>query len=204
MATQTEEYITGEELAKLEEINGEMRGVSIKEMMGFILLKEGKEGLFKLENALVDLGYGVKYADIKMFTYYRLVVEAIIYTLIKKIFNYTDEQFIEMGYYETKSSPTAIRLFLMYLISIEDAVRSLNKMWRAYYTVGHLKVIELNKEVKYAILRIEDYKTVPYHCLDLRGYFSGIVEIMVKAKVTCIESKCVYKGDEYHEFILRW
>ncbi len=199
-----EEYITKEELKELEKINGEMRGVSIKEMMGFVLLKEGRAGLDKLEESLDKLGYGVKYDDIQLFAYYRLIVEALIYVLIKKIFNYTDDQFIEMGYYETKSSPTAIRLFLMYLISIEDAIRSLNKMWRAYYTVGRLKVVELNKEVKYVILRLEDFKTVSLHCFDLRGYLAGIVEMMVKTKATCIESKCVHRGDDYHEFIIRW
>ncbi len=198
------QIISKEELEKLMKIKGEIRGVALKEVERFVREKEGEEGLKKLEKTMAELGYPIKYNEIKSMGFYKLSLKAILLITVKRLFNYSDEKFQEMGKFETKSSPMALRLFARYFISLDTAVKAVQKMWRVYYSTGILKVIELNKKEKYAILRLEDFRLIPPHCENLKGYFSGVLEMIIKQDVTCEETKCVYKGDKYHEFLMKW
>ena len=198
-----EQIILKEELEELMKIKGEIRGVAIKGEMEFILKEEGKEGLKRLEDQIADLGYPIKYKEIKPMTFYPLNLYGVVQLVIKSLFNFDNKKFQEMGAFEAKISLIA-RLFLKFFFSSERMIREAPRMRKRYLTVGELEVIEAEEEKKYIILRIENFRFHPIHCQILKGFISTIIQMIVNSKVSCEETKCVYEGDEYHEFLLRW
>ncbi len=198
-----EQIVSKKELEELMKIKGEVRGFSLWEDGEFILRKEGENGVKKLENALAETGHPLRFNEIKKMDFYPLWYQALILLLIHRIFNYGDKEFQEMGAKEGKVSPL-IRLFISYIFSPERSLKMAAKMWRNAFSVGDLKVAEFNKKDRYIVLRLENWKLSPFNCQVLKGYFSSLLKLMVKKDVTAEETKCVFKGDEHHEFILRW
>ncbi|XOB40363.1 MAG: hypothetical protein ACKKMR_03590 [Candidatus Nealsonbacteria bacterium] len=198
-----EQIISKEELDELMKIEGEVRGLTLKGYTNFILKEEGKEGLKRLEDAITELGYPIKHREIKAMSFYPVGLDNLLLLSIKKLFNYDNKKFQEIGEFQAKS-PLIIRLFVKYFISLEKAIEAAPKMWKVYYSNGDLKVTDFNKEKKYAILRLENFHNTPIHCQTEKAYFSSVARIIVGSKVTCEETKCTFRGDDYHEFLLRW
>ena len=198
-----EQVIPKEELNELKKNKGEVRGAGLKSIAEFIFRKEGKEGLKKLEDVMAGLGYPNKYRKIKSMDFYSVESIAVMLLVAKRLFNYTDEDFQEMGGFDAKFS-LILRLFMKYLVSIDKAVKEVPKMWKIYFTVGNLKVVEYDKEKKRGILRLEGFHSSLPHCQYLIGYFSTIVQMIVGNKAICEEKKCSFWGDEHHEFLLKW
>jgi len=196
--------ISKEEFDELMRIEGEGRGLTFKNEAEYIFKKEGKSGLKKLEDTMVQLGYPIKYRKAKSMDFYPLGVEATTLLAIQRLFNYTDKDFQEMGKYEPKISDFVIRIFMGYLVSLQRAIKGVGAMWRKTFTVGDLKAVEYDLKKKYIVLRLEDFKVSKLHCQDLTGYFSGLLQMIVKTKVACKETKCPFCGDNYHEFVLKW
>jgi predicted hydrocarbon binding protein len=197
------EVISKEEFNQLMKLEGKVRGMSVKSYGDYILKEKGKEGLKKLEEAITRAGYPMKYKDIKTMSFYPLGLEALTLLGIKRIFNFGKEELQEMGKFQAKFS-VLIRLFMEHFISIERAARAVPDMWRSYYNIGDLKVVELDQEKGIMILRLENFRLLPEHCHDLTGYFPTISQLIVKKPVTCEETKCSFRGDDYHEFLMKW
>jgi len=196
-----EQIITKEEIKEFLKLKGEIRGIGFKTEAKFILEEEGEEGLKKLEDQMAKLGY--PYNEIKTMDFYPVGLLAVALVVIKRLFNYDDKKFQEMGKFEAKSS-LIIRLFMKYFVSLERVAKEAPKMWRKYYTIGDLKVPEVNQEKRYIIIRIENFSLHPILCQVLIGYFLSIVKMVLKSEVVCEEAKCVFRGDECHEFLMRW
>ena len=197
------EIISKEELEKLIKIKGEMRGAGIKEVAAFVLKEEGKEGLKKLEDTMEKLGYPLKFKEINIMQFYPLTLSAILEITVKRLFNYDDNKLQEMGRFNAKLG-LVITFLIKYLISLDKATKEVQTMWKRYYTVGELTTTEYDKKKRYVILRLENFAVHPVYCQIFRGYFSAILEIIVKSKVNCQETKCSFRGDQYHEFLLKW
>lgn len=196
-----EEIITKKEFDEFMKLKGETRGLGFKTEAKFILKEEGEDGLKKLEDTMAKLGFS--YKEIKEMEFYPLGLLAVALVVIQRLFNYNDKKFQEMGKFEAKSS-LIIRLFMKYFVSLERVVKEAPKMWRKYYTVGNFEVIDLNKEKKYVIMRIEDFSLHQLLCPVLKGYFLTIVKMIVKSDTVCEETKCTFQGDDCHEFLIRW
>jgi len=198
-----EQIILKEELEGLKKIEGKIKGVGLKDILEFILKEEGKEGLKKLEDTMVTLGYSLRHRDIKGMSFYPLTLFAMLFLIIKKLFNYDRKKFQEMGRFCSKSS-MIIRLYMKYLVSVDKVVKEAQAMYRKYFTVGIVKIVEYNKEKKYIIGRGKENNIHPAHCQYLEGYFASLIEMVTKSSVTCKETKCTFKGDPYHEFLMKW
>ena len=197
--------LTKEIAKKLMEIKGKARGVVFKTDIEYILGEKGEEGIKKLEDELGKLGYPIKFKEIKTMEFYPVGLRAISLLVIKKVFNFDDEKIEEMGFFATKKS-LIIKLFIRYFLSLQRVFfKESPKMWRKHYTIGELAPVELNEEKKYAILRLKDFNLHPIYCIYLGGYISGLIQLMVKnPKIICEETKCTFKGDEYHEYLIKW
>ena len=199
-----EQAITKETIKELMNIKGETRGVSIKGDLEYILYKEGKEGLKKIEDELERLGYpDIKYKTLGSMRIYPVGYEALTFVLIKNLFNFDKEEFIKMGEFNAKVS-LVVRLFMKYFVSLELMAKQAPRFWKEYYTEGDLKIVELNNEKRYMIIRIENFHHHPFHCLTIEGYFMTIIKMILGKPVISQETKCVHKGDEYHEFLVKW
>lgn len=197
-----QESLTKEVAQKYLDIKGEARGVTLKVDWEYILKHEGREGLTKLEERLAELGYPLKYEEIKTMGFYPLGLDALSMAVIYELFHYDKETFIEIGRTAPKVS-IFLKVFLKYFISPEQAVKEAPEMWRRHYSVGNLK-IEFNGEKKFAVIRLENFALHKIHCYNLLGYFAKILEMIVNKKASIVEDKCVFDGDGYHEYRLTW
>jgi len=191
------------EIDRLMNIKGELRGIAIKDDFEYILYREGREGVDRLEKELERMGCPLKHEDIKAMEFYPVGMETVIMLINRKLFDYKDEDFRKLGEWTTRI-PLIIRLFVRFFSSLGFAAKGASRMWRTYFTVGDLKVVDLDEGKKQAIVRLEDWELNPIHCLACQGFFMGVVKLVQKGNVTCEETKCVHRGDEYHEFIIKW
>jgi hypothetical protein len=201
MVSTIEQIITKKEFDEFLKLKGEIRGLGFKTEAKFVLKEEGEEGLKRLEDQMAKFGY--PYSEIKTMDFYPLGLLAVALVVIKRLFNYDDKKFQEMGKFEAKSS-LIIRLFMKYFVSLEKVAKEAPKMWRKYYTVGDLRVLKVDQEKRHIIIRIENFSLHPILCQILIGYFHSIVRMVLKGEITCEETKCVFRGDEYHEFSMKW
>ena len=198
-----EQIISKEKAREIMGIKEEARGITIKGKMEFILEKKGKDGLKKLEERFKELGFPLRYKEIKNMGFYPIGYETLVLLLSKEIFNLSEKDIIEMGIFVSRIN-LLIRMFIRYMYSFDLMAKNASTMWQKYYTVGDIETVEYDSDKKYAILKLKNYCLHPIHCQFLKGYFLSVVSLMVKAKVSCEETKCVHRGDEYHEFLLKW
>jgi hypothetical protein len=197
--------ITKESVKKLLEIEGEVRGVVFKTDGEYILKEKGQEGLNKLERELKNLGQPIKYKKIETLAFYPVGLRAISLLVIKKVFNFDDEKIKEMGFFATKTS-LIVKLFIRHFLSIQRVFfKEAPKIWRKHWSAGEINPIELNEEKKYALLRLKGFSLHPIYCCYLEGYFRGILQMIVKSsQIMSEETKCSFRGDKYHEYLVKW
>jgi predicted hydrocarbon binding protein len=189
---------------KLMEIKGECRGITIKTDWDYIFRIKGREGVKKIEEKMAELGYPLKYEEIKTMDFYPIGYDAISILLIKEIFNFTEKDLENMGREETKSS-LFFRLLIRYLISLKTFAKEVPKTWKKHYSIGDLQVSEIDDKNKYAVLKLKNFSLHPEFCQILKGYFAETLKILTGAsEVICKETKCTFKGDPEHEFYLTW
>ncbi|MBD3207829.1 MAG: hypothetical protein GF370_00015 [Candidatus Nealsonbacteria bacterium] len=203
-----DQIITEEEVKKIKEVPGEVRGLALKNYGEHILQEHEREGLQKLEQTLQELGCPIEYKKIRTMSFYPLWWSVLSFVVIEKLFHYNGQKFQEMGSFCFKL-PNLIRIWLKYLVSIEKAAKSASKMYSMMLTVGEITVPEFNEEEKYVIIRMKDYPIYPVdfpraYCHFLIGYYSSIIQIVSGEKTAGKETECVYKGDDYHEFLIEW
>lgn len=195
--------LTKKEVENLMKVKGESRGMNIKIDLDFVLETKGEQGLKKVEAKMAELGYPLKYKEIKPMDFYRVGFEATILVVIKEVFNFNEKDIEKMGVSVVKFS-LIMKIFMKYFGSLKLLVKQVPKIWQEHYTIGDLEVPEFSEEKRYVILREKNFKVHPIYCNIHRGYFAKVCEMAVKSPVTCKESKCMFKGDEYHEFLLTW
>ena len=192
-----------EKLNDLKRIKGGVRGLSLKSDGGFILKERGEDGLKELEDAMADIGYPIKYQELNEMSYYPIALKALTLVLIQKLFDFKENDFIRMGEFGSKISLMR-EILIKYFFSFEGVMNEIPKVWRRYYTVGELEVGEYNKEKKIIRGRLNDFNLHFLECQYLKGHFVGILSMIIKEEMTCEETKCVHRGDNYHEFVVKW
>jgi len=195
--------ISQKEFDAIKKIKGLVRGQAPKNVAEFVLKKEGKNSLEKLEKTMSQMGYPVEYKKINYLGFYPLPLLLLTYFLAYKLFDYDRKTLQEIGTFQANSS-FIISLFTRYFFSLGSAVKSTPMMWRKYFSLGDLKVVELNEKEKRARLILENFDTHKLHCWDLEGYFATVVNLLVDGKPICKEIKCSLDGDKYHEFLITW
>jgi hypothetical protein len=199
-----EEIISQKEFEEIKKIPGEIRGLALKGEVGFILKKKGETGLKRLKEAMANYGYPIEYFKVREMGFSPLATDVLHLVLMKKLFNFDDKDFEELGEFYTKVS-FLFRLFAKYLVSLERATAAVPLIWKRYQTSGQIAVTEIQKEKKYAILRIDNFSPHPIYCPILRGVFSNMLKLVINVpKVTAQETKCPFRGDEYYEILLKW
>lgn len=198
-----EQIISKEEVNKLMSLKGEVRGAGMKGYAEFILKEEDEEGLERLEKTMMKLGYPIKYRKMRAMKFFPIGLEALTLLAIKRLFNYDGEKLEEMGGLSLKGS-IITRLFMKYFTSPQRITKEAINIWRKGVTVGDLKVVEYNKDKKYSIIRLENFRLHPLHCHVVRGYLSSAFKMIFKGEAQVEESKCIYRGDDYHEFLIKW
>jgi predicted hydrocarbon binding protein len=108
-----------------------------------------------------------------------------------------------MGNFAPKIS-LIIKFFMQYFLSLEKTVGELSKIWKRHYTVGDVLPAKVDEKNKVINISLKDADFDPIFCCYLSGYLSKILEMIVGKKASCQEIKCTFKGDNYHEYLIKW
>jgi len=193
------------EIKKIMEIKGSVKGSTLKTDMEFVLKEKGEEGLKQLEKELEKLNNPINYKKIRSADSYPVSLRVFSLLAIKKTFNFDDEKIKEMGMFAARVS-FFVKLIIRYYISPQKVFfEKAPELWRKQMTEGELIPVELNEEKKQAVVILKEISLHPLYCYYLRGYMSGILKMLIITKeITCEETKCSFKGDEHHEYLLKW
>lgn len=194
-----------EEIKKILEIVGKVRGAVFQTDAGYILEKKGKEGLEMLKEGIKKTGQPISYGkEVKATNWYPLSWRILSLLTIQKVFNWGEKEIFEMGTQAPKYS-FIVKALLRYFVSIEKTFTESAKYWKEHYSVGELEALEIDIKGKHLVLHLKNFKVHPVLCSYLKGYFRTIARLAVKTKkMTIKETKCMFKGDSYHEFIIDW
>ncbi|MBD3208208.1 MAG: hypothetical protein GF370_02010 [Candidatus Nealsonbacteria bacterium] len=191
-----------QEIERINKIKGEARGAVLKPEFEYILEHEGKEGLEKLESFLEEMGFPLKYEGVNSMEFYPLKTKAAIFVAISELFGYGKEEFRVMGR-EAARFPVLVRRLMM-LMPADKLVKEGNRVWQRYFTAGETELVKFNRKEREEVLRLRGFDIHPLECEFLVGYFAVLLQLLVKEDVECEETKCTFRGDEYHEFVLSW
>ncbi len=203
------QVISKKELNELEErFKGkEERGLPFKSEATYILKKEGEKGLKRLEDTMAGLGYPIKYEEVKLTNFYPAIIEVLTLISIKKLFNYDDKKFQEIGEFSVKL-PQVIRTVAVMRKYFSPSKELLNRItlriWRNYFLWGDLTILEYDEKKKYAILIIKNYPNHPLNCQVITGGIRAVFKVVIGTKTTCKETKCTHRNDDHHEFLIKW
>ena len=199
------EIITKEIAKKLMEDEGEIRGAVLKTDVNFILREKGKKGLREVEKEVENLGYPFHYDNIQTMKFYPMGLRGVTLLAIKKVFNFSDEKIREMGLEAPKSS-FLTHLFMKYfLIDLKHFWRSTPKIWRTFITTSDFVPLTFDEENKMVICQVKGVIIHPIFCIYMLGITETFLKLLTGSKkISCKETKCPFRGDEYHEFHLTW
>jgi len=195
-----------EELNKIiKEIKGKIRGVVFQTDAQYVLSREGKEGLVKLQKRVKELGLSIDYKKAKAMEWWPVGLRIVSLLLIKDTFGWTDKDIREMGKAAPKTS-FIVKLFFRLFLSPKKLSEEIPKYWEKHYTEGELKTVSLDEKGKKMILRLENYLLHPILCKYLEGYFETVMALTRKSQqATSKEIKCPHRDNvSYHEYLITW
>ncbi len=192
------------ETERLKKIKGNVKGEVFKNHFNYILHKEGQEGVERLKEAMKELNWPIDISKIDSYKMYPEAHSVLMILTAKDIFNWSEEDVFNMGYSAPQSS-FFIKIIIHYFVSIDKIVEEGPKAWKKHYDFGELKIVELDEKKKYCLARLIGYDFHPLLCIYFKGYFLRILEYVTNSKkIVLKETKCIYKGDPYHEFCAWW
>lgn len=195
--------IKKEEIENLLKLKGEVKGVFLQTDARYILEREGEKGLKNLKKKAKEIGVNLDYKRAGAMQWYPVGLRPISLLLIKDFFGYNDKDIREMGRMAAKFS-FIVKLFVKFFSSIKKLFENAPRYYKMQYRIGELEAVYIDEKEKKAIIRIKDFKIHPLVCLYLEGYFQGIAEFALKEKVRTKERKCVFRGDEFNEYLIEW
>ena len=193
-----------EEIEKIAQIKGNVRGAIFQTNATFIQKKRGEEGLRTVEKKMDELGYPVNFKEIKVGWWYPEFLSVLTILVAKDLFNWTEKDIFEMGNSAPKYSFIS-KTLITYFLSFKRFMAEVPKYWKKHFDFGKLEVAKFDEAKKYIILREKGYRFHPLICLYHAGYYQGVTKYVIKSeKISVEETKCVFKGDPYHEYVIRW
>lgn len=192
---------TAKELSK---VKGNVRGEGILTDVEYLRYKKGEKGIQMLEKKLEELGQPIKFKDVQPMKWYPVGLDALKILVMKEIFNWSDKEVFEMANFAAKVS-LLIKIMVKYFLSAEKSFKQSPKYWRQNYDFGELEAREFNKEKKYMVFQVRDYKIHPILCIVLAGYFLKVAQFVLKSNIVTVkETKCAFKEADFHEFVINW
>jgi hypothetical protein len=196
--------LTRKEVKNLMKIKGNVRGEGILTDFEYVRYKKGEQGVKMLDKKLKELGWTIKFEDIRSMEWYSIGLDILKILTIKELFNWGDKDIFEMGSFSARVS-FLMRMLMKYFISPKKSFEESPKYWSKNFDFGKLEAHEFNEKEKYMIFRLRNFKTHPVTCINHAGYFVQMVKYVLKSeKITIKETKCVFKGDPYTEYTIRW
>ena len=196
------DIVSKEEIQKIMNIDGKVRGVALYTDAEYVRRHEGEEALQRVEEETREMGCPIDYSGVKAMGWYPLGIRAVSLLAIKTTMNWSDEQIKEMGRSAPKYS-IITKLMLRYFVSLETLVGKLETYWRKNYSQGSLTGVIGNNSLSIYLRNFEIPALVyPY----IEGYFSSVLNIVIgKGKEIKVgEWKWLPEDDKCLEMMFMW
>ncbi len=199
-----EEQQLKREAEELLKIKGNARAGSSL-MADFIRKRHGQEGVKKVEEKMTEfLGYSYKFPEKRPKNWYPEAENILIEVIAKYLFNWKDKDIFALGQFHAVHSFT-MRVLLRYFVSLDKIFKDAPKHWARQFDFSELEAVELNKNKRYAIFRIKGYKLHPVTSKFFAGYFYTLARCCLKSEKVFVEqTKSVFKGGSYDEYVIKW
>ncbi len=196
--------ITKAEADRIMAVPGNIKGLFMLANLDFARKKGGSRAIEAIDRRLAELGYSFDLESIKPMERYPDALSVLIILLIKETLVLSNEEVFEMGGATIRLSPLT-KIMTRYFLPVETVIKQASKYWERYLDIGRLEIAEFNKDKGYAVIRLFDYYFHPTTCFYHRGYFVQVARMSLgKKDIKSRETKCMYKGDPYHEHYLSW
>jgi len=193
-----------EEANRLMQIKGNSRGEMLRTHAIYISYRKGEEGVKLIEKKMEELGYPLNFEGIRPLSWYPEALSVLVVLLAKDVFRWEDSDIFDMGNSAPKYSFIA-KLLMKYFISPKRCFEESPEYWRKHFDFGELETPEFSEREKYLVVRVKGYKFHPIMCNFQAGYFARIAQFIIKdEKIAIEETKCIYKGAPYHEYVISW
>ncbi|MFH1427996.1 MAG: hypothetical protein ABIG60_05755 [Patescibacteria group bacterium] len=190
-----------EELMKIE---GKVRGEVILNRLEYIRSQKGEESINKIAKELNNLGHPLNIKKIHSLGWYSESLSILIILISQKLFKWGDKEIFAMGNNAPKIS-FIVKLLMKYFISLEMTFKASPQNWAKHRSVGSISHVKYEKNKNKLTFRINNYKFHPIMCIYLKGYFLAFASLVIRNKeVQVIETKCMFKNDPYHEYLVTW
>jgi hypothetical protein len=192
-------------IERLKKMKARIRGCCIKSMVDSLLGTKEERLLPSIQQKVKEYGFKEDLKEISVLKWYPFtLIMASIFSFYE-VLDWTEEDVKKAGRNCPRSSGQFVFRTLAFSMYLEGAFKMLNHIWKRLVGLGEIESVELNKQEKYAIARVRNFPVHPLCCVFLEGFGEGFGKFLIQAKkFWCKESKCSFKGDPYHEFILRW
>lgn len=188
-----------EELMQME---GKAKGSVFITDKDYILKKEGKKAMEKIEKAAKELGYDISLDKFNSEKWYPIGLRVILLLLIKKVLDWKDFEIRKMGN-EAPESSLVLKLSIKLLSDLKKFLREAPPYWKKYYTIGKLELISINEEEASGILHLENFKVHPILCgVYLEGFLEKLYQFIMGERGKCKHTKCIFKDSPYCEYTL--
>lgn len=178
-------------------------GVVFETHARYIESREGKSGIDRVENKMKELGYPIKFEEIKAFKYYPVGLADLVILVAKEEFGWTKKDIFDMGSSAPKYS-FITKVLMKYFLSLKTLLRQAPKIWERHFTEGEIEA-EVYPQQKYGVVYLKYKVTHPLICSFYAGYILRLFQYVVETKQAYIkETECRFKGDPHHKFVVRW
>lgn len=192
------------EINRLRKIPGNVRGVIILSNSEYVRHRKGNEGLEMVENTLRNLEVSFSFDKISPTAWYPEWLSVAFILTSKEVFNWKEEDIFDMGLSAPKLS-LFIRMLVKYFASPIQIFKEAPVFWRRHFDFGELEPVEIDENKRYFLFRIKGYEFHPLICYYHKGYFLQVARIILGTQdVKIQETKCVFRGDLYHEYLIKW
>lgn len=199
-----EEKLSKKEAERLMKIPGNVKGAVILADIEYVRMQGGEAAVQKLKQRIKELGINVSLEEIKPTEMYPEPISVIVVLLAKEVLGLDKKGIFEMGKAAVKIS-FFIKLLTKYFISVKRCFEESPKYWKKHFDFGEIEPVDFNEFERYAIIRVKGYKFHPIMCWYHMGYFLQIAQMALgKKKVFIEETKCIFRGDPYHEYKITW
>jgi predicted hydrocarbon binding protein len=192
-------------IERLKSLEGNIRGCCLKSMVDALLEAKEEKFLPAIQQKLTEYGFEEDLRKIGALKWYPVAfIIASIFSFYE-VLNWEESDIKEAGRNCPNSSAQILFRLSVYTISFEKVFQKLSYFWQKLVGLGELESVELNEEEKYGIVRIKKFPIHPLYCVFIKGFGEGFGKLLIKSeKVSVEETKCIHKGDKYHEFVVRW
>ncbi len=196
--------LTKEIADQLMKVEGEVRGMQLRNDANYVLAKKGKPGLKKVKEELEKIDYPINYEKIEDLGFYPAGLRAISLLALKKAFGWGDSDFRKLGESTTTLS-WIVRIFMKFFGSLDILSKRASQIWGEYHDRGNLTMPYHSESERRAIIELKDFDLHPLYCRALEGCFEKFVKMVVKVEgVRCRETKCPFGSDKLHQFVVKW